>query len=467
MDYARATRRHRAHLARQQRGFTARTKFFVFVQRFDRRDRASDLGPLVVHDGVESFERVHLERLARLVQERQQRAGGGRRGEGRIARVRRAARGGDGGGGHVCVPDCAAVACAFASFSALVDARAMSFASACDAMRAPCARGSMRAAHSARRRVHRRACVASASAFKASDGVSLEVRTRSATGGDASSSGDSRKKPTIVFVHGSYHAAWCYEEYFAPWFAQRGYATASVSLRAHGLSEATPRSKVAGTLASHAKDLEEILCKHEICGCDGSSPSGGDGSSPRPVVVGHSFGGLVVQKALANDARMSAAILLASVPPTGNSEMVKRFLKRDLFASLKITYAFITKAFGTNPKLCRECFFSTDIAEEDVERFTREIKHSSRLRMLDLKALNSELPVPKPTGVNAKVPVLVVGGDSDFVVDRQGLEETAAWYDSEAGRPVVLPNAAHDVMLDTRWLVAAQTIEKWIETNVI
>ena len=367
------------------------------------------------------------------------------------------------------MPDCAAVACAFASFSALVDARVMSFASACDAMRAPRARGSMRAAHLARRRAHRRACVASASAFKASDGVSLEVRTRSATGGDASSSGDSRKKPTIVFVHGSYHAAWCYEEYFAPWFAQRGYATASVSLRAHGSSEATPGSKVAGTLASHAKDLEEILCKHEICG--------GDGSSPRPVVVGHSFGGLVVQKALAapsastprivSPALMSAAILLASVPPTGNSEMVKRFLKRDLFASLKITYAFITKAFGTNPKLCRECFFSTDTAEEDVERFTRKINHSSRLRMLDLKALNSELPVPKPTGVNAKVPVLVVGGDSDFVVDRQGLEETAAWYDSEAGRPVVLPNTAHDVMLDTRWLVGAQTIEKWIETNVI
>jgi alpha-beta hydrolase superfamily lysophospholipase len=463
LDYARATRRHRAHLARQQRGFTARTKFFVFVQRLDRRDRAGDLGPLVVHDGVKSFERVHLERLARLVQERQQRAGGGRRGEGRIVRVRRAARGGDGGGGHVCVPDCAAIARARVRhvFRHWLTRAPMSFARACDAMRAPNARGSVRSARSARRRAHGRACVASTSAsastFKASDGVSLEVRTRSATGGDASSSGD--RKPTIVFVHGSYHAAWCYEEYFAPWFASRGYATASVSLRAHGSSEATPGSTVAGTLASHAKDLEEILCKHEICG--------GDGSSPRPVVVGHSFGGLVVQKALADDARMSAAILLASVPPTGNSEMVKRFLKRDLFASLKITYAFITKAFGTNPKLCRECFFSTDTAEEDVERFTREINNSSRLRMLDLKALNSELPVPKPTGVNAKVPVLVVGGDCDFVVDRQGLEETASWYDSEAGRPIVLPNTAHDVMLDTRWLVGAQTIEKWIETNVI
>ena len=317
-----------------------------------------------------------------------------------------------------------------------------------------------------RRRGARRARAASASAsasasgstlgaFKASDGVSLEVATRAATGERASSSGE-RHAPTIVFVPGSYHAAWCYEEYFAPYFASRGYRTASVSLRAHGGSEATPGSAVAGTLASHAKDLGDILRSREICG--------GDGSSPKPVVVGHSFGGLVVQKALANDAEMSAAVLLASVPPTGNSEMVKRFLKRDLFASLKITYAFITKAFGTNPKLCRECFFSPDASEDDVERFTRAINTSSRLRMLDLKALNSELPVPKPTGANANVPVLVVGGDIDFVVDRQGLEETAAWYDSDA---VVLPNTAHDVMIDTRWLVGAQTIEKWIETHVI
>ena len=101
MDYTAPRVVARAYLARQQRGFASRTKFFVFVQRFDRRDGAGDFGPLVVDDGVESFERVHLERLARLVEERQQGARGGRRGEKRIARrVRRATRRGHGGGGH-------------------------------------------------------------------------------------------------------------------------------------------------------------------------------------------------------------------------------------------------------------------------------------------------------------------------------------------------------------------------------
>jgi alpha-beta hydrolase superfamily lysophospholipase len=146
--------------------------------------------------------------------------------------------------------------------------------------------------------------------------------------------------------------------------------------------------------------------------------------------------------------------------------MVKRFLKRDLWASLKITYAFITKAFGTNPRLCRECFFSPSLSDEDVARFAAKINASSELRMLDLKALKEELPVQKPAAGsrNADVPVLVLGGALDFVVDREGLEETASWFAPRA-ELVVEPSLAHDVMLDADWEIAAARIERWLVDN--
>ena len=295
-------------------------------------------------------------------------------------------------------------------------------------------------------------------AFATRDGVELEVISRRAR----DTNENKKNKPAIVFIHGSYHAAWCYEEHFAPYFASRGYDTRSVSLRAHGNSGVSSSSASAGTLASHAEDVNEILSFERA--------RANDEGRPWPCIVGHSFGGLVTQRALApsdGERRASAAVLLASVPPTGNAGMVRRFLMRDLFASAKITYAFATKAFGTNVNLCRDCFFSSDLADADVERFARAINQSSRLRMFDLRALNAkELPVPKPTGANADVPVLVLGGDADFVVDAEGLEETARHYATD-GRPVVLPNTAHDVMLDTRWIVAAKTIEKFIENNVL
>lgn len=294
-----------------------------------------------------------------------------------------------------------------------------------------------------------------------SDGTTLEVRARDgvvvANGDDAdggSGCGGRRRAP-LVFVHGSYHAAWCWEEHFAGYFAAKGRATRSVSLRAHGSSGATPGSAVAGTLETHARDVAEVIeAELKAMGEDAVAP----------VVVGHSFGGLVVQRVAADDGvEVGGVCLLASVPPTGNAAMVRRFLRRDFFASMKITYAFITKAFGTNAALCRECFFSPELPQADVERFAAEINDSSSLRMLDLKALDASLPVPRPSGAkNRDAPFFILGGSRDFVVDREGLEETAAWFDGELR---VVDGLAHDVMLDAEWRVAADAIDDWLERN--
>lgn len=43
--------------------------------------------------------------------------------------------------------------------------------------------------------------------------------------------------------------------------------------------------------------------------------------------------------------------------------------------------------------------------------------------------------------------------------DKEGLEETAAYYETEA---VVIPNMAHDVMLDVRWKDAADRLLQWM-----
>jgi pimeloyl-ACP methyl ester carboxylesterase len=86
------------------------------------------------------------------------------------------------------------------------------------------------------------------------------------------------------------------------------------------------------------------------------------------------------------------------------------------------------------------------------------IAASCNVRLLDLKAMNASLPIPRPS---ADLRVFVVGGEEDFVVDVEGLRETAAWGNTEA---VVLKRTAHDVMLDTRWEGGARALEGWMET---
>lgn len=41
----------------------------------------------------------------------------------------------------------------------------------------------------------------------------------------------SKHLPPLVFIHGSYHAAWCWAEHWMAFLASKGYETYSISLR--------------------------------------------------------------------------------------------------------------------------------------------------------------------------------------------------------------------------------------------
>jgi pimeloyl-ACP methyl ester carboxylesterase len=70
------------------------------------------------------------------------------------------------------------------------------------------------------------------------------------------------------------------QERFQPYFADAGYDSWAVSLRSQGGSDRQQGVKVAGTLDSHAADLAEVVQQ----------------LGTAPVMVPHSFGGLIAQK---------------------------------------------------------------------------------------------------------------------------------------------------------------------------
>ena len=148
----------------------------------------------------------------------------------------------------------------------------------------------------------------------------------------------SSSKPPLLFVHGSGHAAWCWAEHFMPYSSARGFDSVAVSLRGRGKSGPPPRGlKAGGTLESHADDVAAVA---EMLVSEGRRP---------PIVVGHSFGGMVVEKlALREKAKeretmssagsssasassasslLSGIALLNSVPPSGNAAMIGRIAK--------------------------------------------------------------------------------------------------------------------------------------------
>jgi pimeloyl-ACP methyl ester carboxylesterase len=108
---------------------------------------------------------------------------------------------------------------------------------------------------------------------------------------DSAGAGD----PPLVFVHG-----WCCDRsYFSPQFDHFGarHAVASVDLRGHGESEASADGKY--SVEGFADDAAAVI---EELGFD------------RPVVVGHSMGGLVAMALGARPGATSGVVLVDPAP---------------------------------------------------------------------------------------------------------------------------------------------------------
>src|SRR5215472_3021144 len=84
---------------------------------------------------------------------------------------------------------------------------------------------------------------------------------------------------TLLFVHGAWHGAWCWDEHFLDYFAQRGYAVVAPSLRKHGGSYGGMRPRGA-RIGQYVSDVVEVAAQFPT----------------PPVLIGHSMGGLVVQR---------------------------------------------------------------------------------------------------------------------------------------------------------------------------
>ena len=297
------------------------------------------------------------------------------------------------------------------------------------------------------------------------DGASLEVlevAPGGARGGEGATS-----RPPLVFLHGSYHAAWAWENFMGR-FAARGFRCYAPSFRGHGASAPprVPGDALEGSLEGHATDVLDLL--------------EGLGEAP-PVLVGHSFGGLIAQlvatwgddrpqaRGAAGPApppgsggrpQLAGLVLLNSVPPTGNGAMTKRFLFTRPLDAWRVTMGFIRKTFADSAAECRYLFFSDDLPDADLERYQALIASSAQpgTKLLDLRRLGGSLPIQ--AGACDLPPVLVVGSADDRVVDREGVLETAAHFGLP--EPVFLAATAHDSMLDTRWEGAADALEAFL-----
>jgi pimeloyl-ACP methyl ester carboxylesterase len=247
---------------------------------------------------------------------------------------------------------------------------------------------------------------------------------------------DQAVSPTpLLFVHGAWHAAWCWEVHFLPYFAQHGYACHALSLRGHGGSEGRERLRW-WRVADYVADVAQAAT---------SLPA-------PPVVVGHSAGGFIVQKYLETH-QPSAAVLLAPVAPTGLLPIVLSMAARHPLVFLGAMPTLDMRRLVGTPELSREWLFSAEMPADQVARFAGQMQNESFLAFLDMALLR----LVRRSRIHT--PLLVLGAEGDRLTPPRTIEATARAY----GAPVqIFPGMAHDMMLEPRWEAVAERILVWL-----
>jgi len=242
-------------------------------------------------------------------------------------------------------------------------------------------------------------------------------------------------KSPLLFVHGAYVGAWCWEEHFLDWFAERGYPAHAVSLRGHGASAGRRELNDFG-LADYAEDVARTAAE----------------LSQPPILIGHSMGALVVQKYL-EKAQAPAAVLACPVPAYGllPSSFLLAWTRPALFAGLNA----VANGGYASPEVLAEALFAGQIEPARLESYHRRTQRESRRALFDMSGWG----LPQPWR-GARVPTLVLGAEKDSLIAHGEAQGTAQLLGAEYR---LLPGLGHAIMLDEGWQSAAAAIAGWLE----
>lgn len=246
--------------------------------------------------------------------------------------------------------------------------------------------------------------------------------------------------PPLLFVHGAWHGAWCWQRWM-PYFADLGYDCWALSLRGHGESPEQKMGLRGSSLSDYVADVASVAK---------TLPS-------PPIVLGHSMGGAVTQLYLAesnNDHPIAGAVLLASVPPRGAIGVTLTLLRTEPAVMARVMGGRNMEILVSDPERANHLFLSPEVDESTRTLLNENLGPESYRAFMDMLALKR----PRPAKARDR-PVMVLGAADDKIFSASDVAATAAGHNTE---PVMIEDLAHDVMLDTRWEVAASAVATWL-----
>jgi len=167
------------------------------------------------------------------------------------------------------------------------------------------------------------------------------------------------------------------------------------------------------------------------------------------------MGAFVVEKFLETRSAL-AAVLIAPVPPQGVMGLTWRLLRRNPEIVARCYSKLSLLPLVSTPALVRSAFFSADMPEESLIRYTSQMQEESFRAYLDLLFLN--VTIKRRTNT----PIMILGAADDALFTPQEVEAVAYAYGTSAE---IFPGMAHDMMLERNWRAVADRIIDWLRSQ--
>jgi pimeloyl-ACP methyl ester carboxylesterase len=236
---------------------------------------------------------------------------------------------------------------------------------------------------------------------------------------------------SVLCLHGLFAGSWVYER-LLPLLATRGYPAAALSFRGHPPS-APIRELGRTSISAYCHDAAEAAKALD-----------------RPIVIGHSLGGLVAQM-LAGRNLVRAVVLISSAPPRGINVLSAQLVLRmpRYFPALLLSRPFLPRA--------------ADLDALVLNRVPASAREAERARLVPdsgCAARQAALGVIDVPARDIRVPMLVVGGDADRFIPIGVTRRVAQRY----GAPLhVARGHGHFLLAEPGWEEHATAVIDWID----
>lgn len=247
----------------------------------------------------------------------------------------------------------------------------------------------------------------------------------------------------IIFVHGMFQNDKSWTKW-VDYFSQRGYNCITPAWPLHQGEPSLLRASVPEGLGKLT--LDDVITEIEILTL----------KYDRPIVIGHSVGGLIAQLLVQRDVA-GIAVAISSVAPNMMMDFDWSFLKN---ATVIMNPLKGDEPIYTDPDMFHESFANTLSKDQALVEFERTAVHDSRNVLRSCMGSTGHINVE---AIHA--PLLLIAGEQDEIIPASLVEKNYKAYKEESSVTAYKEFSArsHYICNEPGWEEVAEYIYSWLQ----